>query len=433
MNKFTLMLACLMCAMGCASIAPGTHANVHDKAMPKAGGKLLVVGGALTSSNAQVYRAFIDHAQGGDFAIVPVASGKPVRYAHQFKRDLMRYGVDEQRIHLVPLAVKDDPDTDRDESTWARNAYSASVVESLAQVRHFWFVGGDQTRITQTLLDENGSDSPLLAHIRKQLAGGGMVGGTSAGAAMMSERMIAAGDSVSALLKPVTADYAGMAAQENGALYLSQGLGFWPGVLVDQHFDRKARLGRLAAALCEVPGVDGIGIDEDTAALVDLHTGEVTALGRGNVTLLSAESMACDWRAGQRSIANLNLTLMSRGDLLLLSNHRFTPAQGKDKTRGDEAFGGKALVGGGMAVGNQRLDELLGFDLLDNADAAEVERWTQVTTKTGIASIRYLFAEQPESQGYWGYVDGTKDMYSAHKVRFSILPGAELMPTEDAK
>ncbi|UTA47716.1 cyanophycinase [Simiduia sp. 21SJ11W-1] len=389
-----------------------------------AGGKLLVVGGALTSSNEAVYRALIDDAKGAPIAIVPVASGRPMHYANQFKRDLLHYGVDESAIHLVPLAVVDDSSTAVDESAWAGNAHNQKLVASLKNVRHYWFVGGDQTRITQTLLTEQGKDTPLLAHIRAQLAAGGVVGGTSAGAAMMSAQMIAAGDSVSALIAPASQDYPGMEAQEQGALHIRKGLGFWPGVLVDQHFDRKARLGRLAAAMCEVPKVLGVGIDEDTGAWVDLSTNTFTAIGRGNVTVLNAADARCNWVQGQRDIRDLELSLLSRGDSYTLTSNKLTPAPGKHATRGNEAFGGAVVVGGGMAVGNQRLDELLGFELLDNADSDRVERWTHVKTASGVKTLRYVFGEQKSSQGYWAYLDGTKDMYTIGSATFSILPGA---------
>lgn len=384
-------------------------------------GKLLIIGGALKSSSADVYRAFIDAVPAGaQIGIVPVASGRPAKYAAMVQQDLQAYGVAADRIHILPLAEVDDPGTGFDESQWRDRGYDADWVASLKPVRAFWFVGGDQTRILRALR-RDGQDSPLAQFMRRQLAGGGIVAGTSAGAAMMSEQMIAGGDSVSALLDEPATDYRDMSDQEAGPLIVQPGMGFLPTALVDQHFDRKARLGRLAAALCQTRSPWALGVDEDSAALVDLGQRRLTALGNGNLTLLKADQLQCHKAGpGYRTIEGLALWLLARGDSMALDFSRFSVAAGKSATVGREAFSAPVRQGGGMALANGRLDESLGFELLDNASARELTRASLVAASDGLHWLEYRFAQSPDSQGYWGYLDGTKDSYSLHNVAFSI-------------
>lgn len=383
-------------------------------------GKLLVVGGALKSSTSDVYRAFIDSiAESQRIAIVPVASGRPHTYAQKMVSDLIRYGVAPERIVVLPLALMDDPATPQDESRWLANAERDSVWNNLGEVGGFWFVGGDQTRITAALRP-NGKDTAMASWMRARLAQGAIVAGTSAGAAMMSRKMIASGDSISALMQPATMEYAGMESQENGRLHLNQGMAFFPDVLVDQHFDRKARLGRLTAALCVEKAPWGVGVDEDSALLVDLDAGRWRALGNGNVTLLNSSAITCLRTAKHYRISGLKLWLLARGDEFVPSGMQLTPLATKQATVGREAFSHHVWPAGGPALGNGRLDEALGFDLLDNDRQTEISRWTWLKHEQVQHLIEYRFTQGPEARGFWAYLDGTKDSYSAAAVDYRL-------------
>ncbi|AOS98380.1 Cyanophycinase precursor [Microbulbifer aggregans] len=385
-------------------------------------GKLMIVGGALRSDNEAVYRAYIDAipSRWPDVAIVPAASGRPAYYAQQFEQDLRKFGFNGE-IHVLPVAVKDDSSTDSvDESTWSEGAYDPKVVEKLKTVGGIWFVGGDQTRITDTLVQKDGADSPLLAAIRKQLVKGGIVGGTSAGAAIMSSPMIAAGDSLSALTEPRSEEYAGMQSQESGQLMIKNGLGFLDAGIVDQHFDRKSRLGRLIRALEPPMAAEmrrGYGIDEDTAVLADLNSGEMTVLGRGTLVLVDARHADFAENSPRFAVKNLSLSVLSEGD-------RYNWRSGKMNlegaaTVGKEAFGYRAEQGAGLTLPNGRLDHLLGFSLLDNSETDELRRYAFAENGPGVL---FRFEQAEDSQGFWRYGSGTKDQYSIQGVRLSIEP-----------
>ncbi|WP_170833115.1 cyanophycinase [Microbulbifer marinus] len=381
----------------------------------------MIVGGALRSDNATVYREFIASIPAAfpDVAIVPAASGRPAHYAEAFRQDMRLYGFAGQ-VHVLPVAVKDDPETPEDESRWRRGAYDRALVEQMERVGGVWFVGGDQTRITNTLLDADGSDTPLLAAIRRQLERGAIVGGTSAGAAIMSGTMIAAGDSLSALTQPPAARYTGMQSQESGQLLLATGLGFMPTGIVDQHFDRKSRLGRLVRALAPpLPEGErrGFGIDEDTAILVDRNSGEMQVLGRGNLILLDARRANFAKQKSHFGVDGIRLSVLSNGDSYNWKTGALRAAGGA--TVGNEAFAYQPQQGAGIALPNQRLDQLLGFSLLDNSDSRELRRYAFNETGRG---VRFRFVQTDESRGFWRYGSGTKDQYSIGEVRLSVEP-----------
>jgi cyanophycinase len=103
-----------------------------------------------------------------------------------------------------------------------------------------------------------------------------VVAGTSAGAALLSEHMIALGDSGS--------------TPRRRLVHLAKGLGLAPDLIIDQHFRRRDRLGRLLTALSYNPAPLGIGIDEDTAAIIS-GNGELAVLGAGAVMVVDASGM----------------------------------------------------------------------------------------------------------------------------------------------
>ena len=132
-----------------------------------------------------------------------------------------------------------------------------------------WFPGGDQSRLMQAIKAAGLGDA-----IRARYWAGAVVGGTSAGAAVMSPRMIVGGETAD--LKVVRA----------GSVEMVDGLGLLPGTIVDQHFLKRQRFNRLLSAVLERPDLVGIGIDERTAIVVT-GTG-FDVIGEGGVLVLDA-------------------------------------------------------------------------------------------------------------------------------------------------
>lgn len=298
-----------------------------------AAGSLLIVGGALDPSNAAIHRALLDGRPAGapGIAIIPSASGYPADSARRFAETLVRHGARAEDITVVQLALQDDPTTpDTDESRWAANAGNPAEVARIASAGAIWFTGGDQARTTR-LLAPDGRQTAMLAAIRNRLAQGAIIGGSSAGAAIMSATMISDGDPMAALLDPVQQHRPPDENQADGRpLVLEAGLGFLPSGLVDQHFDSRRRLGRLARALFELAPADrlGFGIDENSALKVDLASGRAEVLGAATVVILDARTATR--RSGPRFAADgMILSIASHGDTIALPALAVIPAPGR--------------------------------------------------------------------------------------------------------
>jgi cyanophycinase len=153
-----------------------------------------------------------------------------------------------------------------------RDCQEAGRLERLARATGVFFTGGNQLRLS-TLL----GGTPVAKLIRQLNARGVTVGGTSAGASILSEHMIAFGDEGSTVLA--------------GSVRLAPGLGLTNRFVIDQHFRQRDRLGRLLTALAYNPFAVGIGLDEDTAAFIGPdNTLEVE--GSGGVTVVDAAGLA---------------------------------------------------------------------------------------------------------------------------------------------
>lgn len=145
-----------------------------------------------------------------------------------------------------------------------------SVLQQLEKADAVWFTGGDQTRVMEVLKDRT-----LLQALRDKFQAGTVFGGTSAGCAIMSRKMLT-GNADLTVIDPAKVE-------------IAEGLGLLPeNVIVDQHFLRRQRENRLFGALLGSPGHSGIGVDEDTALLLSNGT-EARVVGRAQVMLITPE------------------------------------------------------------------------------------------------------------------------------------------------
>ena len=221
-------------------------------------GWIIPIGGAEDKENAPaILRRFVmlaAEAGGGraDIVVIPTAS--------QLRNTGARY----ERIFSELGAARVtalDFDTRRDCDEPGR-------LDRLRQASAVFFTGGNQLRLG-TLL----GGTPVARAVRTLNAAGGPVAGTSAGAAFISEHMIAFGDEGST---PIA-----------GSVRLAPGLGLTNRFVIDQHFRQRDRLGRLLTALAYNPFAVGIGLDEDTAAFISPDN-TVHVEGSGGITVVDA-------------------------------------------------------------------------------------------------------------------------------------------------
>lgn len=145
----------------------------------------------------------------------------------------------------------------------------ATARQAIESADFIWMPGGDQNRLLAAL-----QKADLVGAIRDRFRRGATVGGTSAGAAIISEVMLTGNADLDRI--------------KHGATEVVEGFGLWPGVAVDQHFVRRERLHRLLAAVLDRPQIVGVGIDENTAAIVTGSKFEV--VGGGHVVVIDARN-----------------------------------------------------------------------------------------------------------------------------------------------
>lgn len=392
---------------------------------PTVTGKLVIVGGALASTNTEVYKAFIDAAGGKEKAkigIIPAASGS-LKSSNAFKADLVKYGLADANVSILPIAVSDDSKTkDVDESKWIENANKQATADQIGQLTGVWFVGGDQTKITKALVNKDGTQSLALKSLWTLYKNGGVLGGTSAGAAIMSQPMLAGGNSLGAINYGFTSKYIDENDQLNGPVYMENGLGFFQYGLVDQHFDARARLGRLAITAYEFKNTykRAYGIDENTAMIFDAKAKTFEVAGAGGVTVLNMTNATKKAVGKQYAYDQVALSFVSPGDLYNVVTGGLKVSDTKDTTNGYEYYDIKgAILNTGVFSGYNTVKNFIMYNLVDNASAKAITSYCFDEKGMG---AKILFKKGPQTKGWWGYKDGNMDSYSAENVLMSIEP-----------
>ncbi|HEX2222502.1 MAG TPA: cyanophycinase [Candidatus Limnocylindria bacterium] len=225
-------------------------------------GHLLLIGGAEEKlRQRQILTRFVSLAGGEEarIAIISTASSLGDSATDLYRSVFAQMGVPDVR-GLRPL-VRDD-------------ANDPEFVAHLREATGIFMTGGNQLRLASVVGGTLLGKALVERHRR-----GAIVAGTSAGASAIGTHMVAFGP--------------GGATPKQRMTQMSAGLGLLPGVVVDQHFEQRNRIGRLLALVAQSPSLLGIGIDEDTAALVS-PSGVMEVLGRASVTILDPARIRTD-------------------------------------------------------------------------------------------------------------------------------------------
>jgi cyanophycinase len=269
---------------------------------------LVIIGGhedkeggkAILREVARRARAHADGAGGarggGKIVVTTAASHQPEGYFGQYDKAFRDLGVGE----VVELPVAD-----------RREANDPGRAGRLDGADGLFFTGGDQLKITSQL-----GDTPILRGIREMYEGGGVVAGTSAGASALCATMLVRGTSE--------------ATHRIGDLHMAPGLGLIRGVIIDQHFAERGRMGRLLGAVAHNPDELGVGIDEDTAIVVEDES-RFSVIGSGAVYVVDGAGMSYSNIAEEKedrvlSLHDVKIHVLSDGDGFDLKARR--PAKG---------------------------------------------------------------------------------------------------------
>lgn len=233
------------------SPAVPTHSNGRGALMP--------IGGAEDKlKERRILSRFLELAgcQQATIAVIPAASGRANEVGDRYQALFLDLGAPQVEVVHIHSRVE------------AQDSGRVAVLERASAI---FLTGGDQLRLA-TLL----GGTAIAQAIRRHSADGKLVAGTSAGASILCQHMIAFGRSGE--------------APSQRMVQLAPGLGLTNRAIIDQHFQQRGRTGRLMVAVAHNPFLIGLGIDEDTAAIIDSNN-VMEVVGRGSVIVVDGAGM----------------------------------------------------------------------------------------------------------------------------------------------
>ena len=271
------------------------------------------IGGALKHNNDEVWSRLVQLAggKGARYAVFATAAENPEKSAGSIVDTLNKYGAIAEHIPVAPNLKTPD---------YRLAVNDAQLIAKVRASTGIYFSGGAQERITRALYQADGKPTPMLEAIWDVFNRGGVVAGSSAGAAIMSTTMIRDAPDKLAVLK--------FGAQKGKEI--DRGLGFvGPDVFVDQHFLKRGRYGRALPVMLQTGYKLGIGVEENTAAIIRGNDMEVVG-AKGGV-LIDLTYATTDSKQKDFNLRNARLTYLDNGDRYNFKTRITTPSAAKLK------------------------------------------------------------------------------------------------------
>ncbi|MDB5919169.1 MAG: cyanophycinase [Massilia sp.] len=396
----SVYLAAFMLTMAAGALArAGAPPDPSAPGAPR--GSLVIVGGALRADNAAVWERIVRLA-GGKSARVAVfasASANPEQAA-RYNMDLLnRYGAD---AFFIPVAVK------LAGTDYLAAADDPALAAAVRNAGGAYFAGGDQGRITRALRRPDGSNSLVLGALWDMYRRGGVIAGSSAGAAIMSSTMFDSPPAVLATLKSGVAD----------GHEIAPGLGFiGDDVFVDQHLLVRGRFARMLPAMLKKGYQLGLGIDENTAMVVGRNR-DVEVIGYRGALLI--DLAAATTEPGDFNLANAKVSYLDSGDRFNIASGVFTPAPDKSDGKLDPGRPTyREPLFNADILGNTAVLDLMG-KLIDS-DQPEAIGLTLGSPRGDQPDLGFEFRFS-RARDSVGYLSAASETYSVYKLRLDIRP-----------
>lgn len=257
-------------------------------------GPVMPIGGAEDKGGSgdqeDILTRFVELAGGGraKILVIPTASEIPDEMGQQYIDVFGKLGA--KSVDVLYVENRDD-------------ANAQPAVDQVNEATGIFITGGSQSRLVALLCG-----TLVMECIRERNAGGVVVAGTSAGASIVASHLMLGGTGL--------AGDSGDSAARKQMVELAAGFGLLEDIIVDQHFSERGRMGRLLSIYAANPGLLGIGLDEDTAVLID-NNGQMEVLGTGMVTVIDGRSSVSDYFAREvgevLTVGNSHLFVLGPG------------------------------------------------------------------------------------------------------------------------
>ncbi len=279
-----------------ASCAAYAGEGATPTAFQPVAGIVVPMGGAIRSDNEAVRQRLVDLAggPGARFVVIPTSSAYPDKTGADAAQELRRRGAQVELLKIAPRWPGETLESAR------RAAADPANVAKIRAATGVYFTGGAQEYYAD-VLNPDGVASPVLLAVRALQARGGVIAGTSAGAAIMSSVMFRDALNPVQVLKGVMRE----------GREIERGLGFVGDQLfIDQHFLKRGRVGRMLALMLAKGYKLGLGVDENTAAII--HGSEIEIVGATGGLLLDLREATQE--SGPVNVHNVRISYLDNGD-----------------------------------------------------------------------------------------------------------------------
>lgn len=228
--------------------------------------------------------------------VIPTASSIPIEVGENYLEAFNTLGC--ENVHILDIRTKEDSE-------------KKASIDLIRSANCIMFSGGNQSKITDKI---GGTSIHKILIERYQNETGFVIAGTSAGAMVMTNEMIAGGSASEAFIK--------------GAVTMYNGLALIPELIIDTHFIRRGRFGRQSEAVAKFPNLIGFGLAEDTGMIIK-NNNTCTVIGSGMVIVFDGKSLTHNnekvlEKGTPMTMANLTVHVLSNGDQYDLKNRKVT-------------------------------------------------------------------------------------------------------------
>ena len=310
MNSWSRTLC--RCLVLSAFLAEALASGPAAASEPAKSGTAIVIGGALRFDNAAVWKRVVDEAggRGAHFAVFGTASITPELSAEEIVNALNQQGAYAEAIPVAPRMAG---------ANLQRNLNDAALIAKVRNSQGVYFAGGAQEMIVDTL-QPGGKPTQMLQAIWDVYRRGGVVAGSSAGAAIMSTTMFRDAPDPLLILK----------GQMRDGKEVDRGLGFiGPDLFVDQHFLKRGRIGRMLPLMWAKGYKLGVGIEENSAIV--LKGDDIDVIGAKGVLLADLSHAMSDPEIHAFNLRNAQISYLDHGDHHNLRTGLTTPSPVKSR------------------------------------------------------------------------------------------------------
>lgn len=419
MSRWTSSGLALVAALLLSTIAAAAETDPDETPIL---GSLVIIGGSERFEHREYWEQIVELAGGPGcrIAVFPTASGDPVKKGGWVISALNKAGAD---AFLVPIAWRKVPLTPQEAVS------DPELVEQVREATGVFLIGGEQDKIVKALYTPEGQNTPMLDAVWEVYRKGGVIAGTSAGAAVMSRIMYRDADSVlDTMLRGV-----------RFGKEIDRGLGFLDGEwFVDQHLLVRGRFARTLVAMHDQGFKYGIGVDENSAVIVR-NGKDVEVIGYKGALVLDLSRAEHNPKLGRFNLKNVRLTYLDRGDKYDLKTRQVTPSEEKlddekidPKSPDFSPWLDRPLFFNDI-LGNTTVADLMG-KLMDSIHSEAIGLAFDGTEarKHAVDGFEFKFIRDDDSIAWYTEAYGGDD-YTVLNIRLDIRPIRITGPLYDAE